>query len=83
MEDTIGYEALFSAQDWASLQRGPADQPEHTVTVWYPPGEFAGNEQRHELECDTCGHLGAADTLDEAQARARLHEALQAQEVGR
>ena len=72
MEETIGYGALFSTDEWANFEcaewEGPDPDGPHKVTVWYPPGEFAGNEQRHELECDTCGHIGAADSLDEAQA---------------
>jgi hypothetical protein len=30
---------------------------------------------RYELECDVCDHIGAADSMEEAQAMARLHEA--------
>ena len=78
MEETIGYEALFSAEEWNSLEF--ADEPDggpdegHSVTVWYPPGEAAGNDESHELECERCGYIGAADGLDEAEALARLHE---------
>ncbi len=78
MEETIGYEALFSAEEWESLDL--ADEPgggpdeAHRVTVWYPPGEALGNEERYELECDVCDYIGAADTAEEAQAIARLHE---------
>ncbi len=85
MEETIGYEALFSAEEWDDLadwdEPDPVDGP-HKVTVWYPPGELAGNEERYELDCDVCGHIGAAQSLDEAEAQARLHEALQTRAVG-
>ncbi|MDP9069305.1 MAG: hypothetical protein M3N53_13305 [Actinomycetota bacterium] len=78
MEETIGYEALFSREEWDSLELaeeadGGADD-RHGVTIWYPPGEFAGNEARHELECKRCGYIGAADGADEAEVMARLHE---------
>lgn len=46
----------------------------HAVTINYPPGDYAGNEDRYELECDSCGYIGAVDTLDVAEASARLHE---------
>ena len=76
MEETIGYEALFSSDEWDALE--PPDDPEggpgHRVTVWYPPGEVAGNDERHELECERCGYLGATEGLEEAEALARLHE---------
>ncbi len=74
MEETIGYEALFSAEEWAWLTGNREDVP-HGVTINYPPGEFEGNEARYELECDSCGHIGAVDTLECAQAAAKLHEA--------
>ncbi len=73
MEDTIGYEALFSAEEWDSL-----DTPEHTVTIWYPPDESTVTENSYELECDICKLIGAVDTLTEAETVARLHESLQA-----
>lgn len=86
MEETIGYEALFSPEEWAGIDfsddegsggppEGGPDAPKHTVTVLYPPGDYVGNETRYELECDVCDHIGAAETLEEAQAIARLHEA--------
>jgi hypothetical protein len=88
MEETIGYEALFSAEEWDAIRSGDwSDVPEdwgspkeespaskHTVFVGYPPGQYEGNEDRFELECDVCDYIGAADTLEEGQAIARLHE---------
>ncbi len=81
MEETIGYEALFSPEEWDSLDLADwdgssgASAGQHRVTVWFPPGEAAGNEERYEIECDVCGDIGAVDTEEEAQAIARLHEA--------
>ena len=73
MDETIGYEALFSPDEWDSL-----DTPKHTVTIWYPPGESDVTENSYELECDICKLIGATDTLDQAETMARLHEVLQA-----
>ena len=73
MEETIGYEALFSPEEWDTLT-GHRDTTSHAVTINYPPGEFEGNETRYELDCDSCGHIGAVDTLANAEALARLHE---------
>ncbi len=39
---------------------------EHEVAVCPPPGEYAGNEHRWELDCDVCGYIGAADSEEEA-----------------
>jgi hypothetical protein len=88
VEETIGYEALFSPEEWAELEdagwvlKGGGDDPSsrrpersHRVAVAFPPGEYEGNEHRYELECDVCDYVGAADTMEEAQAIARLHEA--------
>jgi hypothetical protein len=84
MEETIGYEALFSPEEWAELEESgwilseaEVERPErsHRVSVAYPPGEYEGNEKRYELECDVCDYLGAGDSMEEAQAIARLHEA--------
>ena len=86
MEETIGYEALFSAEEWDSLMSGDWSGPDdwgspkeesqkHSVFISNPPGTYEGNEVRYELECDVCDYLGAADTAEQAQAVARLHEA--------
>ena len=89
MEETIGYEALLSAEDWNELDflsdwEEPSDG--HHVSVWPPPGDQAGNEGRCELYCDHCAYVGAADTIDQATALAYLHVELRArvakQEVG-
>lgn len=87
MEETIGYEALFSAEEWDSIMSGDWTPPDdwgypteeearkHSIFVASPPGQYVGNEERFELECDICGYIGAADSDEEAQAIARLHEA--------
>ena len=87
MEETIGYEALFSSEEWAEMDFADlsdlqdwdsseeGESRKHTVFVAYPPGQYEGNEERFELECDVCDYIGAADTLEEGQAIARLHEA--------
>ena len=73
MEGTIGYEALFSPEEWDSMT-GNREAVGHEVTISYPPGELEGNEDLYELDCDSCGHIGALDTLECAEATARLHE---------
>ena len=88
MEETIGYEALFSPEEWDAMMTGDwsdvplEDYPDprgkegsHNVFVASPPGQYEGNEERFELECDVCDYIGAADSSEEAQAIARLHEA--------
>lgn len=88
MEETIGYEALFSADEWDSIMSGEWSGPDdwgspkegtsetkHSVFVANPPGTYEGNEERFELECDVCDYIGAADSSEEAHAIARLHEA--------
>ena len=94
MEETIGYEAFFSAEEWDAIDNGDwsvvdddaelefaTDSPEgtlveddHIVTIYDPPGQHRGNDNRFEIECDSCGDIGAADTKQEAHAIARLHE---------
>jgi len=87
VEESIGYEELFSPEEWDSIVSddwsGPDDggspkwdEPqEHKVFIGNPPGQYEGNEERFELECDICEHIGGADTTEEAQAIAKLHEA--------
>ena len=72
--DVATYEDLFSIEEWEHLT-GNRKVADHTVTINYPPGEFEGNENRYELDCDSCGHIGAVDTLECAEATANLHEA--------
>jgi hypothetical protein len=48
---------------------------QHEVAVCPPPGEYAGNEDRWELDCDVCGYIGAADSEEEAWAIAESHSA--------
>lgn len=86
MEETLGYESLFSPEEWDAIERPdwggfPADivfGPEaskHVARVFGPPGQYAGNEERFEVECDLCGDVGAGETQEEAEAIALLHEA--------
>lgn len=101
MEGTIGYEALFSAEEWDAIQSGDYSELEevdlqfgsispdgehtetHEVTIYDPPGQHAGNEDRFELECDRCGDVGTADSEQEAKALAKLHESFVATLVDR
>ena len=72
-EDVSDYQDLFSPDEWDTLT-GNRNTESHGVTINYPPGEFEGNENLYELDCDSCGHIGAVDTLACAEAVARLHE---------
>ena len=78
--DVSTYEDLFSIEEWEVLT-GNRKAINHTVTINYPPGEFEGNEDRYELDCDSCGPIGAVDTLRGAEAASKLHEALVAMPV--
>ena len=71
--DVSTYEDLFSIEEWERLT-GNRKGVDHTVTINYPPGELEANENRYELDCDSCGHIGAVDTLQCAEASASLHE---------
>lgn len=44
------------------------DEPRrpHEVAVCAPPGEYDGNEDRWELDCDVCGYTGSGATEAEA-----------------
>lgn len=68
------YEDLFSFEEWQALT-GRRDAISHAVTINYPPGEFEGNDNRYEIDCDSCGHIGAVESLECAEATANLHEA--------
>jgi hypothetical protein len=75
VEETIGYEDLFSEEDFDSIEVGSwTESLPHSVTVMEPPGDYAGNEARYELECDVCTYVGSADDLEQARALAVLHE---------
>jgi hypothetical protein len=66
-----------SAGDWGQEGGEPYDPggAKHDVTICDPPGQYQGNEDRFALECNICESIGAADTMEEAEAIARLHEA--------
>jgi hypothetical protein len=80
VEETIGYEALLSAEEWEAVQGGDwsaagevldlenIDDSPHPVRV-YEAGEA------FDVECELCGTVGSSDSEAEAQAIARLHEA--------
>lgn len=82
MEETIGYEALFSPDEWDSLEdwEPDPDQP-HKVMVCYTACEFEGDDDRYEVKCDVCGYISAEDSLFEAKNLATLHEILRATPV--
>jgi hypothetical protein len=117
VEETIGYEALLSAEEWDSLDigewtDGDGSNPDGSPSGVTPfngdgraapsqkvasEGSYQGSEHRvscthrvwgnepstYLLECDVCEIIGSADTLEEAQAIARLHESFVAELVGR
>ncbi len=79
MEETIGYEALFSSEEWNLLDtvdwepegdgpEGPDPDAVHTTALYEVKEGF-------EIECELCGTVGTANGEIEAQAIARLHEA--------
>jgi len=78
VEETIGYEDLFSDEEWGSINQGSwtsgSERTAHSVTVMQPPGDYAGNGTRFELECDVCDYVGSAADLEQARALAVLHE---------
>jgi len=96
VEESIGYEDLFSPEEWDAIRSGDwSEVPEgdcgsskegepdtkHSVFIGYPPGQYEGNEECFELECDVCDYIGAADSLFEAEKLAVLHEILRARPV--
>jgi hypothetical protein len=48
---------------------------QHEVSVAYPPGEYEGNDDRYEINCNVCEYIGSTATLEQGEAVARLHEA--------
>ena len=79
MEETIGYEALFSSEEWDSLDiaewepigegpEGPDPDAQHTTALYEVAEGF-------EVECELCGTVGTASAETEAQVVARIHEA--------
>ena len=58
----------------SDAQRGTDGRRSHEVTIWFPPGEAAGNETKYELECNLCGVIGAVRGRELADVLARLHE---------
>jgi len=79
VEETIGYEALFSSEEWDSLDiaewepigdgpEGPDPEATHTTNLYEVADGF-------EVECELCGVVGTVDGKTEGEAIARLHEA--------
>ncbi len=65
MEETIGYEALFSSEEWDSLDivdwkpegdgpEGPDPDAVHTTALYEVREGF-------EIECELCGTVGTAN----------------------
>ena len=50
-----------------------ARRNDHEVAIAPPPGEYAGNEDRWELDCDVCGYIGSGATEAEAEEKAFRH----------
>ena len=87
MEETIGYESLFSAEDWSSFQtdewvlageafelQGTDPEARHEVRIYETKTGF-------DVECELCGSVGSADDESMAQVVQRFHETLQAMVV--
>ena len=76
MEETIGYEALFSAEEWESLDivdwkpDGGGDV-KHTVTV-------VAVDDGYELGCDECDFADHVSDVRCAANLKRLHEEFEA-----
>ena len=82
MEETIGYEALVSGEEWDSLEVVEWEEPAHSVTITHDAGK---TKAAYGLRCETCGSIGSADPEDLASLLARFHHALETTvvEVGR
>lgn len=88
LEDVMSHDDLLYVEewDWGGLSDDDGEGPPdggggsasvgagHDVTIYPPPGEHEGNEDRYELGCARCEYLGSADTFADAEAIARLHE---------
>ena len=74
MEGTIGYEALFSSEEWGSLDLAEWEEEvgaSHVVTVDHHASK---SKAAYEIECGSCGSIGSADDEELAGVIARLHE---------
>ena len=77
MEETIGYEALFSSEEWDSIDivewepDGIDPDAAHTTTLYEVVDGL-------EIECELCGVIGTAATEQEASAIKALHESFTA-----
>lgn len=80
MEETIGYEALFSAEEWDAIGSGEWSGPDD----WGSPKEeepvkhsvsVEVVDDGYELSCDACDFYDHVSDVTEADALKRLHEA--------
>ena len=77
MEETIGYEALFSSEEWDALDivdwepEGSDPDAVHTTSIYEVIDGL-------EIECELCGVIGTATTEHEAEAIKALHESFTA-----
>ena len=87
MEETIGYEALFSTEEWGSLESDEWALADEDFEL-----QAAGPEAKHEVriyetktgfdvECELCGSVGSAGDESMAQVLGRFHETLRAMVV--
>ena len=80
MEETIGYEALFSAEEWDGIRSGEWSGPDD----WGSSKEGEPTKHRvsvtvvadgYELDCDGCDFCDHVSDVTEADGLKRLHEA--------
>lgn len=81
MEGTIGYEALFSAEEWASLDLAEWEEvTSHEVAITHDSNKTSA---AYGIQCNSCGSIGSADDEMLANVIARLHENFVAKLVDR
>ena len=92
MEETIGYEALFTSEEWDAIQSNTyydvmAEEAELEFGSVSPQGDPIGTkhdvntyktDRGYEIECELCGNVGLADDEALAQVLTNFHETLQA-----
>ena len=77
MEETIGYESLFSSEEWDALDivewepEGLDPDAIHTASLYEVVDGL-------EIECELCGVIGTVTTEHEASAIKALHESFNA-----
>ena len=73
LEDIESPSGVAHCNGSAAHASAAAPEESHTVTVWDLPGELAENAGKHELECNTCGVIGAIENDELASKLAELH----------